>query len=492
MTVRSSVAHDAVSLLLGNLTGSFWIGLHLPSGCPDPTAASELNGFQWVTKDSDSDFSNWRPNFDSSCSSPRCVSVSQEYDFKWTQEPCEEHSYGFLCEYSFSEPCKSISAAPNETVLYTTPYGFVGEDMLSLPPGSIALQLPSERKHICFSENWLQAPWSCDINEGGCEYKCAVGPDKAPSCYCPKGQTIDPVNKVACEVQVAGDPCQDLRCDHACLESGGSHVCVCDHGFQLADDGRSCVDFNDCRDERQCPGENFMCVNTVGGFDCVCKDGYTMSGGMCLDEDECMSAPCEHICTNTFGSYSCSCYDGFRLIPTTPNKCELYCPTQECPAECDPNNKFQCFCPTGYVHEERKDGSVCIDIDECESEYCDQRCINTFGGYVCSCNPGYTLKGQYECVKIEGDDTGSGMTTDQSFSTYPNIPSSAEPTHQPSSSMAVGVRVAIIVSSVFFLVLVVFLVHHIFNRRGKMESACALKAPEGEAHGLHQVTGDNA
>lgn len=32
MTVRSSVAHDIVSILLGNSTGRYWIGLHIPKG----------------------------------------------------------------------------------------------------------------------------------------------------------------------------------------------------------------------------------------------------------------------------------------------------------------------------------------------------------------------------------------------------------------------------------------------------------------------------
>uniref|UniRef100_A0A3B5AVK7 C-type lectin domain-containing protein n=1 Tax=Stegastes partitus TaxID=144197 RepID=A0A3B5AVK7_9TELE len=96
MTVRSSVSHDILFILLGNFTGKFWIGLHRLSGCPDDAAA--LKGFQWVTDDAESDFSNWLPAFDSSCSSHRCVSVSKEDDFKWIQDPCVELAAGpFLC-----------------------------------------------------------------------------------------------------------------------------------------------------------------------------------------------------------------------------------------------------------------------------------------------------------------------------------------------------------------------------------------------------------
>ncbi|XP_031733167.1 thrombomodulin-like, partial [Anarrhichthys ocellatus] len=259
MTVRSSVFHDILFILLGNLTGRYWIGLHLATGCPD--SAAELRGFQWVTEDSESDFFNWAPGLEDSCSSQRCVSVSQEDEFQWIPEPCGEHLAGFLCEYSFSDPCKGLTAAQGESVTYRTPMGFVGEDVLSLPPGSTAIRMPAETKYVCFTEQWLQAPWSCEIHEGGCEYRCAVNPKDRPVCFCPSGQTVNPTNNVTCEVMGADHPCVALHCAQACYKDGDSYACMCDHGFKLAQDGMSCVDFNDCRDDRQCPGENFMCVN---------------------------------------------------------------------------------------------------------------------------------------------------------------------------------------------------------------------------------------
>lgn len=84
MTVHSSVSHDILFILLGNLTGRYWVGLHLAAGCPDSSA--ELRGFQWVTGESESDFFNWPPGLASSCSSPRCVSVSQEDEFQWIDQ----------------------------------------------------------------------------------------------------------------------------------------------------------------------------------------------------------------------------------------------------------------------------------------------------------------------------------------------------------------------------------------------------------------------
>nr|XP_046228939.1 thrombomodulin [Scatophagus argus] len=492
MTVRSTVSNDILTLLLGNIKGRFWIGLHRTTGCPD--AASKLKGFQWVTKDSESDFSNWPATFNNSCSSHRCVSVSQEDDFKWIQEPCGEVVTGYLCEYSFTEPCESREVADWESVTYRIPMGFEGEDLLSLPPGSTAIQMPGETKYICSSAQWLQAPWNCEINKGGCEYKCAVDPKHVPFCYCPPGQIVNPANKITCEVTTE-DPCLSLRCAHACYKNGDSYACICDHGFKLAQDGRSCEDFNDCTDARQCPGVNFACVNTVGGFQCVCKDGYKMTGDLCVDVDECVSAPCEHMCTNTPGSYECSCYDGYKEDPNSPSKCKLHCGEEECVAECDPNDRFQCFCPEGYIAEERADVTVCIDMDECSSFFCDQGCENTPGSYVCSCSAGYTLVGQYTCIKNEGETDSDGGLEGSGTSTIPNVllttpvPHPADPTRQP-SAVTVGGLVGIIVCTVIFIVLVVFLAHHFLSGRGKMEGAGALKGPEDEAHDLRRVTSD--
>lgn len=482
MTVRSSVSHDVLSILLGNFTGRYWIGLQHPTGCPD--AAAELKGYHWVTKDSESDFSNWMPSFDSSCSSRRCVSVSPEDDFKWIQEACDDHGAGFLCEHSIKEPCKSLAAAEGESVIYTTPLGFKGDDLLSVPLGSTAIRMPSEAKYVCFSEQWLQAPWSCEIQEGGCEHKCTVDPKNVPTCYCPPGQVVHDTNKVTCEV-AADDPCVNMGCMHACYKQGEAYACVCDQGFKLAQDGKSCVDFNDCKDERQCPGDNFKCINTVGGYQCVCEDGYKLSGDQCVDVDECVSAPCEHDCKNTPGSYKCECFKGYKEDPKDPHKCKLHCGKNECDAECDPNDHTLCYCPEGYIADERTGHTACVDIDECAFFYCDQGCKNTFGSYICSCSRGYTLVNQYKCVKTDDDTDYDGFEGSGAATSPPTVPPeiSPNPTRRP-SVVTMGGLVGIIVSTVICTLLVVFLGNHFLCGGKKTESDGAFKAVEGENH-LH-------
>ncbi|XP_068610001.1 thrombomodulin-like [Brachionichthys hirsutus] len=501
-TVRSTVARDVVFILLATRPGRFWIGLHRPTGCPD--AAAELRGFRWVTGDNRSDYTGWATTFDGGCSSPRCVSVSAE-DVEWNPVPCRAEG-GFLCEHSFKGMCGNLEVGTRgdgtredgtrEDVSYeVSTLGFESADTLSLPPGSVAITNPWGVKFICFSGRWLPAPWSCEIRDGGCAYKCATDPKHAPSCYCAPGRAVNPRNNVTCE-EAAEDPCLLLRCAHACYKTGDGYACTCDHGFKLAQDGRACVDVNDCADERQCPRENFACVNTVGGFQCVCEDGFRLTGDQCVDVDECTSAPCEHVCANTPGGFHCSCYDGYKEDPKSPTKCELFCADAECAAVCDPNDGAVCFCPLGYILEERSKANACMDIDECAFGYCDQECENAFGSYACACSPGYTLVNGYRCVKNDDDADADGGTAEGSgASTMPNYVITSrrpavphpEPTRQP-SELSVGGLVGIIVATVLVVVSVVFLAHCLFNGGGKMESAEARKAPERDAHGLRHVT----
>ncbi|XP_057679120.1 thrombomodulin-like [Corythoichthys intestinalis] len=483
-TVRSSTANVLMtSIISGNISGQFWIGLHRSTNCPNQN--SHLRGYEWVIKDGESDYENWVPTFDGGCSSPRCVTVSERDGFRWAQESCDARVSGFLCEYNLESGCARLEGE-GDAVEYKTHVGFSGNDLLLLPSGAIATITPSGVKYICSTGIWQQGPWSCEIHDGGCEHDCAVDARHQPFCSCPLGFSVNPVNNLTCEVDL-DDPCGRYGCAFACLVgSDGAPSCVCDHGFKLAPDGKSCVDFNDCSDERQCPGENFRCVNTVGGFKCECDAGFKMMGGSCVDLDECASAPCEHLCHNTHGSYKCSCYEGYKMDPQDSSKCKLHCGKQECVAECDPNDKYQCYCPDGYVAEEREDHTVCIDLDECANYFCDKGCKNTYGGFVCFCPKGFTLEKEVFCVRNEDEDEDEG-SGDAATSPYPPTvtPHEVAPTRRP-SAVTTGGLVAIIVCVVIVVVAMVFFCQYIMNQRGKAGGDATSKAPHGEeSHSLH-------
>lgn len=84
----------------------------------------------------------------------------------------------------------------------------------------------------------------------------------------------------------------------------------------LTENGGS-TDIDECQDR---PGicSNGECNNFQGSFQCVCRNGYTLtpSRDSCIDIDECQRNPniCNNgTCINTLGSYKCHCYAGFKL-----------------------------------------------------------------------------------------------------------------------------------------------------------------------------------
>ncbi|XP_055728570.1 thrombomodulin-like [Salvelinus fontinalis] len=475
MTVRSSESQYIISILIG-ITGDYWIGLRLPSGqCPD--SASDLRGYRWITGDNSTDFQNWGV-IDNVCSS-KCVSVSK-IDLNWTEQSCDREIDGYLCEYNFPSVCKRIDIKSEESVLYETTFGFEGDDLLVLPMGSTATVNPFDSKYICLSEQWMQAPWTCDVLKGGCEDEC-LSINQQPVCICPPGKILHD-NKFTCVV-VQNDPCLHFGCAHVCYQKNDSSIaCMCHHGYALAEDGKKCKDIDDCFDDSQCPGQNYECVNNIGGFKCRCQNGFKMMNDVCIDDDECyMDGPCEHICENTLGSYNCSCFEGYIATRKDPNKCQLHCPFEECLAECDPNDPHQCNCPEGYLIDVRNEIRFCMDINECDNGYCEHKCTNTYGGHMCSCYEEFDLVDGWKCVERELSE-GSGFTTPSDFIT----PSVKYPTQRPSTVTAGGL-IGIIVCIVIVVLVMIFLLQHILKRRSKLEGPSAPKTQGDDGHDLEQV-----
>ncbi|XP_030069689.1 fibulin-5 [Microcaecilia unicolor] len=140
-----------------------------------------------------------------------------------------------------------------------------------------------------------------------------------------------------------------------------------------------------------------------------CTNGFQMdrSTGQCIDVDECRTIPdaCrgEMLCVNQNGGYLCiprtnpvyrSPYVNPYINPNAP-------PPAPVPAPNYPSAPRPLLCRFGY----QMDGNnQCVDVDECASggHQCNptQICINTEGGYTCSCTDGYwLLEGQ--CLDID-------------------------------------------------------------------------------------------
>ena len=177
--------------------------------------------------------------------------------------------------------------------------------------------------------------------------------------------------------------CNDLFIERARIPRAANHnagdryVHSCPAGRVISDDLQSCVcpqgrvdidgtcaDINECADNTHACGENTLCVNTHGGYQCACESGHEFNPPtalQCADINECAAATdscgANALCANTLGGHICGneCPAGF-----TPSADRSEC------VESDP-------CPAGETRDENGD---CM----CDPE---TRFINTGFGNAC-------------------------------------------------------------------------------------------------------------
>ncbi|XP_037668153.1 thrombomodulin [Choloepus didactylus] len=500
MTVRSSVAADVISLLLSGDGGGgprLWIGLQLLPGCRDPGHLGLLRGFQWVTGDNHTSYSRWaRPDRDGTpLCGPLCVAVSAAgapapSEPVWEERPCAAQADGFLCEFHFAASCRPLAvepraaATPSAVSTYNTPFGARGADFQTLPVGSSAFVAPLGLELVCAAPpgaaeaRWgRQEPgaWDCSVENGGCEHACN-GSAGAPSCVCPADAALLADGR---SCAAPGEHSCDKSCEHFCIRSPdvpGSYSCMCETGYQLANDLHGCEDVDDCLlTPNLCPQR---CVNTQGGFECQCFSSYELVDGECVEPvDPCFHANCEYQCQPLGRTdYRCVCAEGFAPSPQDPQRCQMFCNQSSCPADCDPNSPDSCQCPDGYILDE---GSMCTDIDECANGDCPDLCRNLPGSYECLCGPDSALAGQdsTDCdpVKVSPGDEGDG-SGEPPASPAPGATSSP-PTARPLHS---GVLIGI--ASLSLVVALLALLCHLHKKRGssraELEYKCAAPAKE--------------
>ncbi|XP_059508606.1 uncharacterized protein LOC125460920 [Stegostoma tigrinum] len=128
--------------------------------------------------------------------------------------------------------------------------------------------------------------------------------------------------------------------------------------------------------------------------------------------DVCLGNPCgaNASCILQDGSFRCSCGTGYTWngsVCTDVNECESGSHDCHSSASCSNSpGSFRCVCEAGYTG----DGKDCTDVNECESGSHDchssASCLNSPGSFQCVCEAGYTGDGR-DCTDVDECESGS-------------------------------------------------------------------------------------
>ncbi|CAJ0578881.1 unnamed protein product, partial [Mesorhabditis spiculigera] len=211
--------------------------------------------------------------------------------------------------------------------------------------------------------------------------KC-VSQNGTHACQCPLGFT-----GISCQT-VVPSACTERPCSkHGTCKLTTSiydFECECETGYTG----------HDCSRRTKCYCENGgRCVFNGFSAKCSCPRGFT--GEHCEEDiDECLDNPCAHgVCENTLGGYQCICEDGWTGKACTHRTRHGECSTTG-PASCrnggfchKHNGYYGCTCPPAFT------GPFCAkDVNECENSPCKNggSCVNSFGSFQCFCPADFT------------------------------------------------------------------------------------------------------
>ncbi|KAI1289419.1 Low-density lipoprotein receptor-related protein 2 [Halotydeus destructor] len=150
----------------------------------------------------------------------------------------------------------------------------------------------------CKSLECIPTKWHCDgvadCHDHSDEANCPKGSHPGPACSvsgslfeCQSGECIQNVKVCDGHPDCANGEdegphclqekqCSNHRCNHGCFVTPLGEQCFCNPGYELALDGMTCKDINECEVAGYC---SQGCMNTPGAAVCSCHEGYKLVNG---------------------------------------------------------------------------------------------------------------------------------------------------------------------------------------------------------------------
>ncbi|XP_076875977.1 bone morphogenetic protein 1b isoform X2 [Brachyhypopomus gauderio] len=207
------------------------------------------------------------------------------------------------------------------------------------------------------------------------------------------------------------------RCGQRCVNTLGSYRCVCEPGYELASDRRTC--------EAACGG---FITKLNGSFS---SPGWPLEyppNRHCVWQ---LVAPAMHRITLMFDSFDMEgndvCKYDFVEVHSGPSSNPKlhgrFCGTSKPEAVTSHSNNMRVeFKSDNTVSKRGFKALFFSDVDECSQENggCQHDCVNTFGSYTCQCRQGFVLhNNKHDCKEAGCDQV---ITSVSGIITSPNWP----------------------------------------------------------------------
>ncbi|XP_035525395.1 pro-epidermal growth factor [Morone saxatilis] len=140
--------------------------------------------------------------------------------------------------------------------------------------------------------------------------------------------------------------CYSLRCDvnAQCLVNAGSPTCLCLEGF--TGDGQLCVDIDECKQGTHKCDNNAECQNTLGKHLCKCQAGYHGNGKTCQE----LETTSPWVTTGSPADVTTRHHNS-NSVQTCPSTHESYCLYQGVCFYFPEMESYACNCVSGYMGE---------------------------------------------------------------------------------------------------------------------------------------------